>query len=132
MVARMKASHFVVAAAILAGCASAPVSAVSTPAPSSSPGATPSRAAALLSHAGAADAPTRAEIERVLGAPDVARNDGAGAMLTYRRQSCALFLVFTSDQRNAMRLREAHVEARRQSQAAPSVDRCAAEAAAER
>jgi hypothetical protein len=83
----------------------------------------------MLSRAGAADAPTRAEIERALGAPDIARNDGAGAMLTYRGQSCALFLVFTSDQRNAMRLREAHAEPRRAGQTQPNLDQCAAEAA---
>lgn len=52
--------------------------------------------------------------------------------LTYRLQSCALLLVFTADDRNVMRLAQAHPSARRGGEAAPSLEQCAAEAAARR
>jgi hypothetical protein len=86
----------------------------------------------LLSAAGRADAPTQAEIERAMGAADVARQDGAGAALTYRLESCALLLLFAADARNAMRLAEAHPSARQAGAPAPSLETCSAEASARR
>jgi hypothetical protein len=91
-----------------------------------------SHAAQLLASAGRADAPSRAELERALGAPDISRQDGAGAALTYRLETCALLLVLTSDARNELRLAEAHPSARQPGQAAPSLETCAAEADARR
>jgi hypothetical protein len=85
-----------------------------------------------LSAAGRADAPTQSEIERLLGAPAISRQDGAGAALTYRLERCALLLVFAADARNAMRLAEAHPSARRSGEAAPTLNECAAEANAAR
>ena len=73
--------------------------------------------ASLLAAAGATDAPTQSEIERVFGPPDIARRDGAGAALTYRLESCALLLLFSADCGNAMRLAEAHPSARRAGEA---------------
>ena len=86
----------------------------------------------MLRAAGGAQAPSQADVERTIGAPDVTRRDGAGAALTYRLNTCALLLVFTADTRNTMRLAEAHPSARRAGDATPSIDQCAAEAAARR
>lgn len=86
----------------------------------------------MLRAAGGADAPTQAEIERAFGRADIARQDGAGAALTYRLESCALLLLFSADGRNALRLTEAHASARRTGEAAPSLEQCAAEAGARR
>lgn len=120
------------AAALLTACAtaapSAPVTAPTTP---TSPTAPPSsRAAQMLSAAGRQNAPTQAEIERVLGHADIARQDGAGSAWTYRLDSCALLLLFTSDAHNTLRLSEAHPSARRTGEATPSLDQCATEASA--
>lgn len=115
---------------MLAACATASAPAATTPQPAA-PEA-PSRIAQLLSAAGRADAPTQADVERLLGAPDITRQDGAGAALTYRLDTCALLLVFAADARNAMRLAEAHPSARRGGEAAPSLETCADEAGARR
>ncbi len=115
----------------LAACATAPATPTAPVATNSAPAAQPSRIAQLLGAAGRDNAPTRADIERALGAPDVARQDGAGAALTYRLDTCALLLLFAADQRNALRLAEAHPSARTGG-AAPSVEQCATEAGARR
>lgn len=86
----------------------------------------------MLMAAGGNDAPTQGEVERVFGRPDIARQDGAGAALTYRLESCALLLLFAADGRNTMRLSEAHASARRPGAAVPSLEQCAAEASARR
>lgn len=86
----------------------------------------------MLRSAGGSDAPTQAEIERLFGRADIVRQEGAGAALTYRLESCALMLLFAADARNAMRLTEAHPSARRAGDTAPPLDQCAAEAAARR
>jgi hypothetical protein len=111
----------------LAACASAPAAPASPSAPAASAGGG-SRVAQMLHAAGRQDAPTRADLERALGQPDVARQDGAGVALTYRLESCALLLLFEADSRNAFRLTRAHPGARQAGAAAPSLDRCAAEA----
>jgi hypothetical protein len=131
MVRRMRVLVSFAALLTLAACASAPAA----PAASSTPSAavaTPqsSRAAQLLSRAGGASAPTQAEIERVFGPADIARQDGAGAALTYRFQTCGLLLLFRADARNDMRLAEAHPSPRSGGGAAPSLEQCAAEAPA--
>ena len=119
------------ALAALAACATAPAAttAPSTPVAEQQAPA-PSRALLLLRQAGQAEAPTQSELERVLGAPDVARQDGAGAALTYRYEQCALLLLFTTDGRNALRLAEAYPGPRRTGAPAPSLQQCAAEASA--
>ncbi len=91
-----------------------------------------SRAAQMLAAAGEASAPTQAEIERTFGRPNIARHEGAGAALTYRLESCALLLLFEADQRNALRLAQAHASARRSGETAPSLDQCASEASVPR
>jgi hypothetical protein len=117
------------AVTVLAACATASPASAPSPEPTSgSSTVDASRALRLLSAAGAPDAPTRTEIETELGQSDIARQDGAGLALTYRLETCALMLLFTGDDRNEMRLREAHVSARRTGEAAPSLEQCAAEA----
>ena len=86
----------------------------------------------MLSLAGGANAPTRADIERIFGAADIARQDGAGVALTYRLSTCALLLIFTPDAHNDLRLADAHPGARQAGQAAPTLERCATEAEARR
>ncbi len=112
----------------LAACASVPPAPTpSAPAPTLA-GPAPSRAAGLLRAAGAATAPTIAEAQAILGPADIARTDGAGAMLTYRLETCALLLVFAADSANTLRLADAHASARAPSAPAPSLDVCGAEA----
>lgn len=120
---------------LLAACATA---APSAPAASSSAPTAPaaaassSRQAQLLRAAGGSNAPTAQDIERAFGEADIVRREGAGAAYTYRYENCALLLLFSADGRNTMRLAEAHAGVRSGNGAAPSLDQCAAEAAARR
>jgi hypothetical protein len=115
---------------VLGACATTPAPTTAPPPSAESPAVAPSRAAQLLDAAGRADAPTQAEIERVLGHADIARQDGAGAALTYRFEHCGLLLLFESDAHNTLRLKETHPSPRRAGEATPSVEQCAAEAPA--
>lgn len=127
---RMRFIGVVVAFLVLAGCATAPAApsgAVGGASPAVSSGGA-SRTAQLLRAAGGQGAPTRAELERALGQPDIARQDGAGVALTYRLETCALLLLFEADARNAFRLMQAYPSARQAGAAAPSLEQCAAEA----
>jgi hypothetical protein len=134
MVARMRYFAAIVSVAALSACASTQavtpaLTPVTAPAAAVAPAApTTSRGAQLLALAGGANAPTRADIERLFGAADITRQDGAGVALTYRLNTCALLLIFTADAHNAMRLADAHPTARQTGQAAPTLDQCAAEA----
>jgi hypothetical protein len=116
------------ALSLLAACAATVPATQTTEARPIASAPAQSRIAQMLSNAGRDSAPTRSEVERLLGEADIARQDGAGAALTYRYQNCALLLVFAADQRNALRLAEAHPSARRTGETAPSIDQCAAEA----
>ncbi len=115
----------------IAACAVAPAPPPTNPAPAETQ-SSPSLAAQLLAAAGRADAPSRAEIDRAFGAPDIERREGAGVALTYRLDTCALLLLMTADARNEMRLAEAHASARQAGAAQPSLDQCAAESTARR
>lgn len=116
----------------LSACATAAPSTSTAPSPSASSAPAASRQAQLLHAAGGANAPTQTEIERAFGAADIVRQDGAGAALTYRLENCALLLLFAADNRNTLRLAEAHPSARQANAPAPSLEDCAAEAAARR
>lgn len=121
------------AAVLVSACATVPTepTAGAPPTPAA-PTASDSRAARLLAAAGQADAPTRAAIERELGQADIARQEGAGLSLTYRLPTCALLLLFTTNERSEMRLQQAHVSPRHAGDALPTLERCAAEANARR
>ncbi|QGZ97005.1 hypothetical protein DSM104635_03870 [Terricaulis silvestris] len=117
-----------VALALLAACETTTATApTATPTPTASAPAS-SRVGQMLATAGRDNAATQADVVRLLGAPDIERHEGAGTALTYRLENCALLLLFVADQRNAMRLAEAHPSARRPSEPAPSLETCAAEA----
>lgn len=134
MFARMRFISFLVAGFLLTACAATTPAATTTPtavSPSASSSPASSRHAQMLRTAGSAQAPTRAEIERVFGNADIVRQEGAGVALTYRLETCALLLLFSADGRNAMRLAQAHPSAR-SGGAAPSLEQCAAEADARR
>lgn len=62
-----------------------------------------------------------------MGQPDVVRQEGAGAALTYRFETCSLLLLFAADGRNVMRLTEAHASARAAGEPAPTTEQCAAQ-----
>ena len=126
----MKALAPLAALVALAACATAPSPTPQAPVASAPSVAAPSRALVLLQAAGGAEAPTQAQIEAVFGAPDILRQDGAGAALTYRYEQCALLLLFAADGRNAMRLAEANPGPRRTGAVAPSLEQCATEASA--
>lgn len=124
--------HIALLAALLVlfACATPPPPSPAATTAAPPPAAAPSRVSQLLAAAGAPNAPTQAEVERILGHADIARQDGAGAALTYRLEHCALLLLFAADAGNALRLAEAHPSARRSGEAAPSLAQCAAEASA--
>ncbi|MBX3428022.1 MAG: hypothetical protein KF779_00415 [Hyphomonadaceae bacterium] len=86
----------------------------------------------MLRSAGGAHAASQQDIERLFGAADIVRREGAGTALTYRFETCALLMLFAGDEHNTMRLQEAHPSARHGTGEAPSLDQCAAEAAAHR
>ena len=114
----------------LAACATAPSAPATTTAPAASPapGGSDTAFARLLRRAGEADAPTLEAEERRLGEADIARREGAGAMLTYRAESCALVLIFAGAQGrpNALRLAETLARAREAGAPAPQLDACLA------
>lgn len=132
--ARMRFIASLSALLLLAACATAAPSAAPAPNNSAStPVATSSsRQAQLLRAAGGSNAPSVQDIERAFGQADIVRRDGAGAALTYRFETCGLLLLFSADGRNTMRLTEAHPSARNGNAQAPTLDQCAAEAAARR
>lgn len=80
-----------------------------------------------MARAGQRDAPTLDAIERRFGQADVARRDGAGAILTYRAEACSLVLVFAQEGQ-AMRLADAQSQPRRAGETAPALGDCAAAA----
>src|SRR5262245_28082755 len=125
----MRFLAFLTATALLAACASTAPSAPTAPSSTTStaPAASSSRTAQLLERAGRDNAPSQSDVERVLGAADITRRDGAGAALTYRLPNCALLLLFSADGRNTMRLTQANPGPRRAGEATPSLQQCAAE-----
>jgi hypothetical protein len=133
MVGRMRLALIFSTLLVLAACATASPSAPASEA-TTQPEAPryASLAAQLLASAGRADAPSRAELDRAFGVPDIERREGAGVALTYRLDSCALLLLMTADARGEMRLAQAHASARRPGEAAPSLEQCAGEAAQRR
>lgn len=131
--AHMRFMIMLSALVLLSACATAAPDAA-TPSRAEAPASnqSSSRTAQMFATAGRSDAASQRDIERALGAPDIARQEGAGAAWTYRLENCALLLLFAADTRNEMRLAEVHPSARRAGAAAPSLDQCAAEAAARR
>lgn len=105
-----------------AGCATAPIAAAPaeavTPPPIES-GPPRSGYGAVIARAGRADAPQLGEVVRTLGAADIDSREGAGAMLTYRTDVCALVLLFASGA-----LAEAHSMPRHAGETPAGLDDC--------
>lgn len=110
------------AAALLAASPAAAQAPTTTPAPTPKSD-TPT--VALLIGAGEAEARIR------LGHPDIARREARGAVWTYRRPGCALFLYFRRTGSD-LRVVGAAAGPRRRGEAAPAVEACLAEAAADK
>jgi len=75
---------------------------------------------------------SEAQARARLGAPDIARSEGSGAMWTYRLPDCALFVFFRSAAGQPLRVSGASAGPRRRGQAPPSVEACIAEVRAGR
>jgi hypothetical protein len=67
---------------------------------------------------------------KLFGPADVDRRDGAGAMLAYRLEGCALLLLFAQDESGALRLSEARSGERRVGVAPLPLRECVAAARA--
>lgn len=75
---------------------------------------------------GAAEADVRAR----LGEPAIARREGQGAMWTYRRQGCSVFVFFQERPGEGLRVSSVGTGPREIGGAAPSLDVCLASPAA--
>jgi hypothetical protein len=71
---------------------------------------------------------TEAEAKAKLGAPDAARDEGSGAMWTYRLDDCALFVFFKAEDDKPLKVSGTASGARRRGEAAPPVQGCIADA----
>jgi len=73
-------------------------------------------------------AATQQEVTSRLGAPDVARAEGAGAMWTYRLPDCALFVFFRRSGTDGMKVSGAAAGPRTRGRNPPPVNECVTEA----
>ena len=111
------------ALAVVAACAS-------TSPPPGTPRSGGVASAAVLARAGAADAVTFEQAERLFGPPDVRRQEGAGGLLSYRLPGCALALGFAADRAGALRLSVVEISPPTPRDPQPSAAQCAAAAEA--
>lgn len=70
---------------------------------------------------------SEAQVRARLGAPDVARAEGAGGLWTYRFRSCALMVFFRREGGQPLKVSGFSVGPRRRGQTAPSIDGCMAQ-----
>ncbi|CAN5312932.1 hypothetical protein BH11PSE2_BH11PSE2_00190 [soil metagenome] len=69
---------------------------------------------------------TEAAAKEKLGAPDVARREAGGALWTYRKEGCVLF-VYLVDKGQGLQVSGLSTGPRRTGEAAPSVEVCLAQ-----
>lgn len=67
---------------------------------------------------------SEAEVRRILGEPRIARREDGGAMWTYRRPTCALFVFFRRSGREGMRVTGLSSGPLQDGGAAPDVEAC--------
>ncbi|MDP8917239.1 MAG: hypothetical protein M3M95_08575 [Pseudomonadota bacterium] len=67
---------------------------------------------------------SEAEVRRILGEPLIARREEGGAMWTYRRPTCALYVFFRPSGREGMRVTGLSSGPLQQGAAAPDVNAC--------
>ena len=119
-----------VCATALAACGAGHV--VTTPASTTTAMRAGGSAEQLMAAAGRPDAPGPEALIAALGAPDVDRREGAGAMLAWRLPGCALALGFATDGAGRLRLRVAQADPPTLGGAAPTLAQCASQAQARR
>jgi hypothetical protein len=85
-----------------------------------------------LRRAGAGDAMTPDGARDLFGPAQIERRDGAGAILTWRTQTCAIVLAFGADRAGALRLGAADIAGRDQHAPNPPPEQCVREALARR
>ena len=71
---------------------------------------------------------TEAEARTRLGPPDLSRDEGAGALWTYRLPDCALLVFFRGPEAGPLRVFGANASPRRRGEDAPTVNACIAAA----
>jgi hypothetical protein len=71
---------------------------------------------------------SEAQVRARLGAPDVARAEGAGGLWTYRFRSCALLVFFKREEGQPLHVSGFSAGPRRRGQSSPSVDNCMVQA----
>lgn len=69
-----------------------------------------------------------ARLKAAIGQPSLARNEGQGALWTYRLRSCALHVFLARDAAGALRVKGASAGPLKRGAATPQVDACVAEA----
>lgn len=69
-----------------------------------------------------------AGVRRLLGQPAASRNEGQGALWTYRFQSCALHVFLARDDAGLLRVKGGSAGPLRRGAPAPALDACVAEA----
>lgn len=67
-----------------------------------------------------------ADIRKLLGQPRIARGEGSGAMWTYRRPTCALFVFFRKSGREGLRVAGVSAGPLQRGAPAPDADACLA------
>ena len=67
-------------------------------------------------------------LKAAIGQPSLARNEGQGAMWTYRLRSCALHVFLARDAAGALRVKGASAGPLKRGAVTPPVDACVAEA----
>ncbi len=67
-------------------------------------------------------------LKAAIGQPSLARNEGQGALWTYRLRSCALHVFLARDAAGALRVKGASAGPLKRGAATPPVDACVAEA----
>jgi len=71
-----------------------------------------------------------ARLREALGQPAASRNEGQGALWTYRFKSCALHVFLTRDQAGLLRVKGGSAGPLKRGGQAPALDACVAEAQA--
>jgi hypothetical protein len=128
----MARSPAFLAAALLLAATALPAlgRAAATPPRTSAVRSAPPRASRPQVTLAGLDGATEAETRTRIGAPDLARTEGLGALWTYRLENCALLVFFRSEGGGPRRLSGALSSPRRRGETPPTVDACLAEAAA--
>lgn len=106
----------------LAACATAGGAGEGRPAPGGE-GDFPETPAFLIADIAGKEA---ADLDALLGAPDLARSEGAGEFRRYRLAECALLVILYPDEKGVKRAANIDAGALKSGEAKPDIDRCLA------